>query len=271
MLKRLKKSFLIFQVLLVLFLLFSFNLNAKNSFLVAPTSAEIDLKKPTTLSFIVTNNGDDNIRLNISPIYFEIGSKFMPPLKALDPKTSKEDSLVPFMKVSPKVISLKPTEQRTVRVSVRPNKELKKKLGEYRAHVLFAMLDIAETLGKKKEAGEKGIGVQLSFKSETAIVIYGSSGKGEAEIVPECSITKNGKLKLKIKNKGLWRFDGWLRIYDPKDKDKKLVEDRVFMTRQSIKEELLNWKPEEGTKSVEINWVPLDEKRKSFKTTCNIS
>jgi hypothetical protein len=259
------------SVLVGLFLFLSTILPAKNSFLVAPTSAEIDLKKPVTLSFIVTNSGDDNIRLSISPIYFGIGSKFMPPLKPLDAETSKDDSLVPFMKVSPKIISLKPTEQRTIRVSVRPTKELKEKKGEYRAHVLFAMLDIAETLGQKKKPGEKGIGVQLSFKSQTGVVIYGSVEKGDPDLVPECSISSNGKLKVKIKNKGLWRFDGWLRIYDPKDKEKKLVEDRIFMTKQTFKEELLNWKPEDGTKSVEIDWVPLDTKRKSFKTTCKIS
>ena len=265
------KNILIKLMVVNLLLLLPSGLIAKNGFLVAPTSAEVSLKKPVTLSFIVTNTGDNKIRLNISPIYFEIGSKFMPPLAALDPKTSKDDSLVPFIKVSPKVVSLKPTEQRTVRVSIRPSKELKAKEGEYRAHVLFAMLDIAETLGKKKKPGEKGVGMQLNFKNETGVVIYGSVGKGTPKLIPACSISKNGKLKVKIKNKGLWRFDGWLRIADPEDESKKLVEDRIFMTKQSVKEELLNWKPKEGIKSLEIKWVPLDTKRKSFKTTCKIS
>jgi hypothetical protein len=255
------------KILSYTLLIFPSVLFARNSFLVAPTSAEISMKKPTTMSFVVTNNGDEVIRIAIAPIYFEVGSKFMPPSAPLVPKTTKDDNITPFMVISPKVLSIRPGDQRTVRVSIRPGSDLAP--GEYRGHVLFSMLDIANTIGKKAKKGE-GMSMVLNFKSETAVVIYGSVGSGVADLKTTCSLAKNGNLKVKITNSGKWRFDGWMRIYDPKS-NKKLVEDKVFMTRESMKDSTLNWKPKDATKPLDISWVPLDEKKKTIKTKCKLS
>ncbi len=241
-------------------------LSAANTFLVAPTSAEISLERPNTLSFVVTNNGTGQVRVAISPIYFPVDSKFMPTAKPLNASTTKEDDLSSLMVVSPKVVSIKPGEQRTVRVSVRPKPGLKE--GEYRAHVLFSMLDVADSVKVKgKGKGEEGLSMKINFKSETAVVIYGTVGKGSANLATSCNVLKNGKTKVKITNSGKWRFDGWLRIYDG---DKKLADEKVFMTRESIRDTVLNWAPKDEKGPVNIKWVPLDEKKKGFTTTCSI-
>jgi len=240
---------------------------AANTFLVAPTSAEISLERPTTLSFVVTNNGTGQVRVAISPIYFPVDSKFMPTAKPLNVSTTKNDDLSSFFIISPKVVSIKPGEQRTVRVSVRSKPGLKE--GEYRAHVLFSMLDVADSVqvkGKKRK-GEEGLSMKINFKSETAVVIYGSVGKGLADLKTSCSVLKNGKTKVVITNSGKWRFDGWLRIYDG---SKKLADEKVFMTRESIRDTVLNWAPKDEKGPITIKWVPLDEKKKPFTTTCSI-
>lgn len=248
---------------LILFIVPSI-LFAKNTFLVAPTSAEISLDRPNTISFVVTNNGDAQVRVEISPIYFPVDSKFMPTAKALYPDTSKKDDLSTHMVISPKVISLKPGEQRTVRVSVRPpSGDLKE--GEYRSHVLFSMLDIADSMQTK--TNKDGFSMKLNFKSETAVVVYGSVGKGSASISTNCEILKNKKTKVNITNEGKWRFDGWLRILEG---DKKLAEDKIFMTRESIKEAVLNWAPQSMDQPIQITWVPIDENKKKFTTLCTL-
>lgn len=252
------------KILFLVITMLSFNIYALNSFLVAPTSAEIKLNRPTTLSFVVTNNGDSRIRISVSPIFFAVGSKFMPPLKRIGGEGDDYDDIAKYMMVSPKVVSLNPGEQRTVRASVRPPSSLKE--GEYRAHVLFAMLDVAGSVASKKKGD--GLSMKLDFKSETAVVVYGTVGTGSAKLETICSVVKN-KTRVAIKNSGLWRFDGWLTIYG--DKDKKLVEEKVFMTRQTSKDLLLNWAPSADQKSIKINWVPLDEKQKRMTTTCSLT
>jgi len=254
------------KTLLLALAVLSFNLSAANSFLVAPTSAEIKLDRPTTLSFVVTNNGDEKIRISVSPIFFPVGSKFMPPLKQIGTKGSDYDDISKNMVVSPKVVSLGQGEQRTVRVSVRPPAGLKD--GEYRAHILFAMLDVASSVTSKKKG--EGFSMKLDFKSETAVVVYGSVGSGNPDLGATCSVAKN-KTKVSVKNNGLWRFDGWLTIYDAVNKDKKLVEEKVFMTRETSKDILLNWSPTASQKVIKIDWIPLDEKKKRITTTCNIT
>ena len=235
---------------------------AKNTFLVAPTSAEIDLSRPNTMSFVVTNNGDAQVRIAISPIYFPVDSKFMPTATPLHPDTTTKDDLSSYIIISPKAVSLKSGEQRTVRVSVRPPASGFEE-GEYRAHVLFAMLDIAESVNTK--GGKEGLSMKINFKSETAVVIYGSVGQGLASLDTTCELLKNGKTKVDIINSGKWRFDGWLSILDG---DKKLTEDKIFMTRESIRNTVLNWAPKDTKSPVKITWKPLDEKKKPFTTLC---
>ena len=237
---------------------------AKNMFLVAPTSAEVSLEKPSTASFVVTNNGDDRIRVAISPIYFPVDSKYMPSAKPVDPTTTKTDDITPYMVTSPKVVSIKPGDQRTVRVSIRPPAGLK--AGEYRAHVLFAMLDIAETIKTKPD--KEGLSMKINFKSETAVVVYGSVGTGTAQLNAKCEVLKTGKkTKVTVTNSGDWRFDGWLRIYDG---DKKRAEDKMFIVRNSVRSTVLNWAPPADSKDpIKIRWVPLDEKKKEFTTVCS--
>jgi len=240
---------------------------AKSTFMVAPTSAKVSLERPSTVSFVVTNNGDAKVRVKIDPIYFPVDSKFMPSAKPLDPKNKTADDLTSFMTISPKVVSVDPGDQRTVRVSVRP-KAGSFKEGEYRGHVLFAMLDVGDVMETKGTKGKEGVSMKIAFKSETAVVFYGEVGKGSANLKTKCELLKNGKTKIDITNAGKWRFDGWLRIMDG---NKKLTEDKVFIVRESIRNTVLNWAPKDITQPVKITWVPLDEAKKPFTTQCLMS
>ncbi len=265
MLKNVVNYFLSFFSMIFLLTIFVPSvLFAKNTFLVAPTSAEISLDRPNTISFVVTNNGEGQVRVAISPIYFPVDSKFMPTAKPIDPVTTTKDDLSSYMIISPQVVSLKPGEQRTVRVSIRPKADAFED-GEYRAHVLFSMLNVADTVQTK--GAKEGVSMKLNFKSETAVVVYGSFGKGNADLKSSCKILKNKKTKVVVTNAGKWRFDGWLRIMDG---DKKLAEDKVFIVRESVRDTVLNWAPEDTDAPIKVKWVPLDEKKKPFTTTCSI-
>ena len=128
--------FFIFTIFLFIF----FNSGyAKNSFLVAPTKIIVNLDKPSVNTFIVINNGDQNIRVTAQPIYFENGSASLPLGENLFKEKGDYDNLAKYIKVSPPVVSLKKGQKRQVRVAIRPLKNIPK--GEYRAHILFKMLE----------------------------------------------------------------------------------------------------------------------------------
>lgn len=195
---------------IILLLFFPFFTLAKNSFLVAPGIVEFDLKKPITQSFIITNDGDDTIRLKITPTYFEIDDHTFSLGKHLNEETKKIEDLTGFMRVSPKRLSLKPGQRRDIRVSIRPGKNLSD--GDYRSHLLVQMLEVARVISSGVADGSS-MGMNISVKMETAIAIYGSKGQGKPSLEFFCrQKPDDNKFELQIVNPSDWRFDGQVTL-----------------------------------------------------------
>ncbi len=203
------------------------NLFAKNSFFVAPTRVEFNMNSSKISSFIVSNNGSERIRIRVRPIYYNPNAKVMNIGKNLPSNQDGKDSLVPYIRISPQTFSLMPGMRRTLRTAISPNKDLPD--GEYRAHLIVSMLEVATQM-RSNEEKKDGIGMNLSFKMESAVAIYGSKGEGTFNLELEKCIRDGKKLKILITNKGKWRFDGWLHI---KDDNKYSEKKKLFLLRET--------------------------------------
>lgn len=184
---------------------------SKNSFLVAPGRVDFDLSRPVTQSFIITNNGDDKIRLAIEPIYFAIDSKSLAAGEPLDKQHADKDNLSDLIRVSPRTLSLSPGQRRDIRISVRAPATIEE--GDYRAHLLVRML---ETAMVQKMAVEEtsAIGMEIKIKMETAVAIYGHKGQRDPQFSVRCVKNEDGFFALDINNPSRWRFEGWFNIFD---------------------------------------------------------
>ncbi|MDH4228999.1 MAG: hypothetical protein OEW11_04520 [Nitrospirota bacterium] len=181
---------------------------ASNSFLVAPGRVDIDLARPITQVFILTNNGDSPIRLTVEPIYFEVNSSSLHAGEPIYPEKTGQDSLVDFLRVSPRTVSLQPGERRNIRASVRMPPDAPE--GEYRAHLLVKMLEDATSM--TPGGATSGISMILNIKMETAVAIYAHRGtRAGAVEFPSCQLNADGLLVLKGINNTPWRYEGTVR------------------------------------------------------------
>ncbi|MDH5527089.1 MAG: hypothetical protein OEY97_07250 [Nitrospirota bacterium] len=210
---------------------------AANSFLVAPGRVDMDLTRPRTQVFILTNNGDGAIRLTIEPIYFEVDSASLRAGEPLDAAASVQDDMTPWLRVSPRTVSLQPGERRNIRASVRPPADLPD--GEYRAHLLVRMLEPARNMGPT--GGDEALTMRLTLKMETAVAIYGHRGRRDGQITFGCHIGAGGELELVGVNRSIWRYEGTVRAYPPgtdltaAPDSRPLFEQPVLLYRESRK------------------------------------
>ena len=182
---------------------------ANASFDVAPVRVTLSLQHPKTSEFIVRNTGDKGIHLHVSPQFYPITSRFV---RGGTPLTADaEHSLVPYMLVSPEALSLRPGEQRTVRLSVHAPADLIP--GTYRAHLLFKMLEVAKTLKSQQNNGQGDtVGTQIDLLMEMAVAIYANQGKSEPALNFSCAHSTSGRLLLTTINKTPWHFSGEVYI-----------------------------------------------------------
>lgn len=232
--------FLRISLLLLIFTCFIPNTWSKNSFLVAPGRVDFDLKRPTTQSFIITNNGDGPIRLTIEPIYLEIDSKSMSAGEHLKPETAKLEDLTNSIRVSPRRLSLSPGQRRDIRISLRPSAELTE--GDYRTHLLVKMMEVARTIDSGSE-DEGSLGMKLNIKMETAVAIYGHKGDRKPSLNASCDINNNN-LNVTVVNPSVWRFDGFIQVFKSNGPtDTPLYENRLISLRESKKQHLTDFTP----------------------------
>ncbi len=210
--------FLSIAACLTLICLYSTSVSAAASFSVAPGILKFDLIRPKTQPFLVKNNGDERIRIIIKPIYFALGSRFFragEPISAEDATgDTTNDDLTSYILLSPRVLSLKPGQRRTVRISIRPPSTLTP--GDYRGHLLIRTLEgkpktVRQT---RRTADGKEISINLKIKLETAIAVYGRVGEPEIKLEWECRQNEEGILELLAINRSAWMFKGWVGAYD---------------------------------------------------------
>ena len=200
------------KTILYLLLVFSINVFAKNSFVIAPGHVNFDLSHPETQTFLVLNNGDDTIHIRADLKYYPISSPTLQEGKSLKPNYN--DNLVPYLLISPPILVLRPGEQRKLRVSVLPPANLKQ--GSYRAYVKFSMLEFANTIKKQPSTNNKKLQISINIHLNTIASIYANKGTGQAQLTFNCQ-NKHNKTLLTIKN-----FSNWLDIGSIKSQNKKI-------------------------------------------------
>ncbi len=194
-----------------LLLCLSSMLFAQRSFLVAPTHLNVDLNRRTIQTLIVSNTGEDRIHVKIKPLFLPVASRSLGLGQPLHPEQEKDYNLSSFIRVSPRALSLSPGEEREVRLSINPPHRLTN--GAYRSHVLFHMVEARERPHSEKEqAAAKKANVDLNMMMEMAISVYGTKGKGGANLLFQCHRSKQGRLAISATNDSAWRFIGTLNV-----------------------------------------------------------
>ena len=241
---------------------------SKNSFLVAPGRVMFDLSRPKTQSFIITNNGDEAIRLNIKVVYFPVDSSSLGVGQPLNEETAATEDLKPYLRVSPPRLSLKPGQRRDIRISIRPPGGLTD--GTYRAHSLVSMMEVAQTITDVAASDESGeVGMHLSLKMETAVAIYGQKGKGNPDLQIKCvTDAETGNLSYEVLNPSPWRFDGWVRAHNSADDTKVRHEDRLTIMRESKRSIISKSKP--STDALFLRWSDLKSEELIGSAHCPI-
>ncbi len=232
--------------LIILFVLIFFATTTfgNNFFLVAPGVLHLNLKNKRSIeSFIIRNTGENKLRLRLATVYFPIGSKSM----KMGVPLNKEivDDISKNLIVSPKIVSLKPGQKRTVRVAFRKNRKFE--AGDYRAHVLIKSVDPVK---QKANPGNetKGISLNLNIKLQTAIAVYVHSGKSNASVDFISSKDKKGNIVITSINKTKFKYDGWFQIIQGSNKSK--IE-RFMVFRESKRNFYIE---DNNQKSLTVKW-----------------
>ena len=181
------------------------------SFAVAPGRVKLSLNHPSTNTFLIRNTSSQLIHLRVKPIFIPIQSSSLRAGTPLSARAERQQSLLPYLLVSPEALSLRPGEQREVRVSVRPPAKLMP--GTYRAHVLVKMLEIAHTYRTlTKNKSNQNIATQLNMLMEMAVAVYGNVGQPRPQLQAICQRTDTGKLHLTLINTSPWHYDGKIAV-----------------------------------------------------------
>lgn len=258
-----KRIYYVGQCLLCIFLFIFQVVQAGTSYLVAPGKVDFDLSHPTTQSFIINNNGDSTIRLRIKPIYFPIDSKSVGLGTHLNPETRAIEDLTQYIRVSPKALILRPGQRRDIRVAIRA--PIDAQPGDYRSHLLVAMVETDKV--KKKEKESEKMSMQLNIKFETAVAILGRKGTRIPSLVINCVRHPDYKeLILEINNPTVWRFEGTLAMSSEKQKTP-LFKRRIISLRESRQYLLTNVTDEKGL--VSLHWQTLGNEI-SGQTACSL-
>jgi len=256
------------KILILLLICCSTCVQAKNSFLVAPGRVDFDLSRPVTQSFIINNNGDNKIRLSIEPVYFAIDSRSLAAGEPLDKVNPGKDDLRPYIRVSPRTLSLNPGQRRDIRISVRAPQTMEE--GDYRAHLLVRMLEVAKT-EDVVAAGGSDISMKIDIKLETAVAIYGYLGQRQADLSVICSRDQQGDLMLDIANPTRWRFEGWFNVYPASTAaaNEPVARKHVNSLRESRRQVAMGWRPEVG-ETVDVIWVDARSGNVSGQIQCQV-
>lgn len=222
---------------------------ANPAFSVAPDRLVVNLKEPQTYVFIVKNTGDQLIHVRITPTFLRVQSNALAAGKSLvSDKEQDATSLAPYTLVSPQVLSLQPTAQRDVRVSIRIPSDLKP--GTYREHLDVKMLEVASEINSQTTKNSN-VGIHLNLLMQIAPVIYGDNGVNEASLNINCQLDKNKQLILNASNKTPWHFSGDIIGYDS-DKTKPLFTVNAIVFRDS--ENPIETKWAATTKTLNLVW-----------------
>lgn len=240
---------------LLLLFLFVFSSSIYANLMIAPTRLETKLDRQVTESFIVVNRSEEKVKIGVEPIPFS--------------EQTKNSDISKYISVNPKVVSLAAGKSRVIRVTIKPDAELKKKPGEYYGRIMFKTLEKEKKEGKEERPkNNQDVGMKIDLIFNISIPVYGSVSSGLPELKAQCFIDKEGP-KVKLENTGLWRFDGYMTLYG-KNKESELTKERIMLTRQTSKDVVLKIKSETiGKEAVPMEFTTLDKDKKVKTLTDN--
>lgn len=131
---------------------------------IAPTSFEISLDKPETKEVTILNNTAEEMRVEVSPEKPE--------------NYNEEHYLGKWMRIYPKVVSVKPFGKQIVRFALRTPSDLPH--GEYKSYLVFKEIPKKPVDEINKKENMK---ININMLTEIAISIYGE--KGNQNIIAE--------------------------------------------------------------------------------------
>jgi hypothetical protein len=142
------------------------------SFRISPARYEFDLKGRYTDSFTITNTTDQRLRLRIYANFVAYDEDNSPQEVGQHPF-----SMVPWLVIYPRRVSLEPLQKRVVRFTVRAPEELAP--GEYRAVVFFEELP-----GPPQERGTNSIttGFRVDLLTRIGVTMYGMVGDANVDL-----------------------------------------------------------------------------------------
>jgi P pilus assembly chaperone PapD len=240
---------------------------AKTSFAVAPGRLYFDLNHPKTQSFLIRNNGDKLVHLRIHPTFLPIASRSLHAGLSLITAKEKKTSLTPYILISPPVLSLRPGEQRDVRVSIRPSAHLNP--GTYRAHLIVHMLEIFHQHHSKHVIQHGSVGMNLNFLMEIAVAIYANKGQGSVKLTTACHLNNKKQLVINVTNRTPWNFAGKTTLYKKNGTQKKIASKEIVIYRDSIKEIKFDH-ISKNIKNVIIKWKSESTQASIIETHCHI-
>lgn len=183
---------------------------AKNSFLVAPGKVLFDMNKTTTETFIVTNTGDNKIRLEMEVLYIPIGEDGLKVGKHIRVGVDEDENISDNVRVSPKRMRLEPGQRRDIKVQLKPLAGAKD--GDYRTHLVVKMVENAVTQEINPDNNEQ-MNMKLNIKMETAVAIYARKGEAANQLSPTCSAKGKG-FSYDVVNASPYKFDGFIQVAD---------------------------------------------------------
>lgn len=245
---------------------------AGNSFSIAPVHVVVSLERPQTIAFIVKNTGDSLIHLRLEPEFLPLGSNgYNLGQSSLTQAQEQATSLVPYIILSPAALSLEPSEQRQVRVSVHiPPHAV---AGTYRANIAAKMLEFAYQTSSKNTNDAANIGVQLNLLLKISTALYGNVGT--PKITPpvfKCKKNKDGFLVFDVTNSTPWHMSLDLSGY-PKTTDANttaLFKAHGEIFRNSVSYVQTSWKPQNNEKQLLIKWSNADNEKEVGQAQCEL-
>lgn len=147
------------------------------NFSVAPTSFQVELKKPVTQEVYIINNTPVPLRIET---YLEAAESF--------DNFNLNDSITVF----PKMISIKPGAKQTIRFRVKPEAAMAD--GEYRSLLIFKEVPQEIKTVVVNDQNNKGLSTELSFITEVAIGVSGTKGKSTVDgTIGNVKVSYSGK------------------------------------------------------------------------------
>jgi hypothetical protein len=198
---------------LLILLLHSIVAIGEPTYSVAPGVFTLDLENARTSSVLLTNTGDARIRLMVRPVYYPIDSRTFQGGKRLNPDFNQKDDISKSIIVSPRIVVLAPGQKRYARFSIRHQGDLDP--GDYRAHLLIRILEGRETDQQAApEESTGGMNIQLSFRLETAVAVYGRIGTPDTQLELQCTQESLNALTVVTKNTSVWNYRGWIGVFE---------------------------------------------------------